>query len=215
MITANITRSSTIRLNCGLVVLPLGLFLVCSPSSWRISQSFDFPPRNDLVRLRRIFVFPNVTRTFLCSRPRNSIKYERALFASSFQIKLGPAPNAMCSPQTVGISQNRKTQKCQYDRTWNCFNVHRAINRDWKATRITCGRYRVLVCAFKRLFLRLCEMFLKICDYPPLNHLRVLHESWLPLISLAYSFVLFDTIRERAESCALYHTLRNIVEHSN
>lgn len=168
MITANITRGSTIRLNCGLVVLPLGLFLVCSPSSWRISQSFDFPPRNDLVRLRRIFVFPNVTRTFLCSRPRNSIKYERALFASSFQIKLGPAPNAMCSPQTVGISQNRKTQKCQYDRTWNCFNVHRAINRDWKATRITCGRYRVLVCAFGRLFLRLCEMFHQICDYPPL-----------------------------------------------
>jgi len=80
MITANITRSSTIRLNCDFV-LSIGLFLVCSSLSWRISRSFDFPPRNDLVSLRRIFVFPNVTRTFLCSRPRNSIKYDRVCYS--------------------------------------------------------------------------------------------------------------------------------------
>lgn len=210
MITANITRSSTIRLNCGLVVLPLGLFLVCSSSSWRISQSFDFPPRNDLVRLRRIFVFPNVSRTFLCSRSRNSIKYERALLTSSFQIKLGPTPNARCSPQTIGISQNRKTQKCQYDRTRNCFNVHRAINCDWRVTWVSCGRNHALVRVFQMFIssfvpdvlvlkdLRLCFL---------LNRLRVLtshFKSWL-LILLVLRFFIRHPSVTRQKLCALSH----------
>jgi len=159
MITANITRSSMIRLNCNLVVLPLGLFPVCSSSSWRISPSLSILRQRSCTSSKDIRFPQRYVRTFLCSRPRNSIKYERALFASSFQIKLGPAPNAMCSPQTIGISQNRKTQKCQYDRTRNCFNVHRAINYDWGATRITCGRNHALVRAFGCSFLHSCDLY--------------------------------------------------------
>jgi len=168
MITANITRSSTIRLNCDLVVLLFGLFLICPSSSWRISQSFDFPLRNDLVRLRRIFVFLDVTQTFLCSRLQNSIKYERAPVVSR-KVRIHNERDVR-SPQMIGISQNRKTQKCQYDKTRNCFNVHRAINCDWRVTRVSYGRNRANSDVY--FFIQI-YWFSKIYDYLPLKSLFV------------------------------------------
>lgn len=98
MITANIARSSTIRLNCGLVVLPLPTPSPPPPRLFRLiltnipvfrRATISCTSSKDIRFLRRCSDFSLLRRVKL-----NKIR--RTLLAGSFQIRLDPASNAMC-----------------------------------------------------------------------------------------------------------------------